>query len=51
MHPIDLSLTSFEKRGHKVIAAVFALRMARAIGLWLAITVFGLVIGIAGYAG
>lgn len=52
MHHIDLSLTSFEKRGHKVITRpVFAWRMARAIGLWLAITVFGLVIGIAGYAG
>lgn len=52
MHPIDLSLTSFEKRGHKVITRpVFAWRMARAIGLWLAITLFGLVIGIAGYAG
>jgi hypothetical protein len=30
---------------------VFAWRMARAIGLWLAITVVGLAIGVAGYAG
>lgn len=30
---------------------VFAERMARAIGLWLALTVFGLAIGIAGYYG
>lgn len=29
---------------------VFAQRMARAIGLWLALTAFGLAIGIAGYA-
>jgi hypothetical protein len=30
---------------------VFARRMLRAIGIWLALTVFGLTIGIAGYAG
>jgi hypothetical protein len=29
---------------------VFAERLARAIGLWLALTAFGLSIGIAGYA-
>jgi hypothetical protein len=29
---------------------VFAARMARAIGLWLALSAFGLLIGIAGYA-
>jgi hypothetical protein len=29
---------------------VFAVRMARAIGLWLVLTVVGLAIGIAGYA-
>lgn len=47
-----VSLTGFEKRGHKVIARpVFMWRMARAIGLWLAITVVGLAIGVAGYAG
>jgi hypothetical protein len=52
MTTIDLKLTDFEKRSHKVIARpVFMWRMARAIGLWLAITVVGLAIGVAGYAG
>ncbi len=47
-----LSVTGFEKRYHKVASRhVFATRMARAIGLWLAITAFGLIVGIAGYAG
>lgn len=45
------SLTGFETRAHKVAAwHVFATRMLRAVGLWLALTGFGLVIGIAGYA-
>lgn len=48
---IDINLTGFEKRQNKVIPrTVFAVRMARAIGLWLALTVVGLAIGIAGYA-
>jgi hypothetical protein len=46
-----LSVTGFEKRYHKVAARhVFATRMARAVALWLALTAFGLVIGIAGYS-
>ncbi len=46
-----LSVTGFEKRYHKVASRhVFAARMARAVGLWLAITAFGLIVGIAGYA-
>jgi len=49
---IDIRLTSFEGRKHKVIPrTAFAWRMAYAIGLWLAITTVGLAIGIAGYAG
>ena len=45
-------LIEFERRRHKVISRpAFATRMARAIGLWLAITAFGLVVGVAGYAG
>jgi hypothetical protein len=44
-------LTTFEHRGHKVITRRhFARRMAWAIGLWFAITVVGLAIGMAGYA-
>ena len=47
---IEINLTGFEKRQHKVAPRlVFAERMARAIGLWLALTVFGLAIGIGGY--
>jgi hypothetical protein len=47
---IDVNLTGFEKRQHKVAPRViFAERMARAIGLWLAITAVGLAIGIGGY--
>ena len=45
------SVTGFETRYHKVASRhVFATRMLRAVGLWLAITGFGLVVGIAGYA-
>jgi hypothetical protein len=51
MTTIELNLTSFEKRRHKVVSRpVFMWRMARAVGLWLAITIVGLAIGIAGYA-
>jgi hypothetical protein len=46
------SITGFEQRGHRVISRLhFARRMAIAIGLWLAITLVGLAIGIAGYMG
>ena len=46
-----LSVTGFESRYHKVATRhVFATHMLRAVGLWLALTAFGLVIGIAGYA-
>jgi hypothetical protein len=46
-----LSVTGFASRYHKVETRhVFATRMLRAIGLWLALTAFGLLIGIAGYA-
>jgi len=49
---IDIKVTSFETRKHKVIPrTAFVWRMAYAIGLWLALTVFGLSIGIAGYMG
>jgi nitrate/nitrite transporter NarK len=49
---IDINLTTFEGRKHKVIPrTAFAWRMAYAIGLWFAITTVGLAIGIAGYAG
>jgi pilus assembly protein TadC len=46
-----VTLTGFEPRNKKVIPRfLFAQRMARAIGLWLALTFVGLVIGMAGYA-
>jgi len=49
---IKLTLTSFERRNQQVISErVFARRMLRAIGLWLAIVAFGLALGIVGYAG
>lgn len=45
------SFLHFEHRSKNVIARKkFAWRMLRACGLWLAITLFGLLIGIAGYA-
>jgi hypothetical protein len=48
---IDIKLTTFEGRKHKVIPrTAFAWRMTYAIGLWFAITTVGLAIGIAGYA-
>jgi hypothetical protein len=44
-------LTQFEHRKEPVIPRqMFLHRMARAIGLWLALTAGGLVIGMAGYA-
>lgn len=44
-------LTQFEHRKQKVIARMsFAVRMARAMGFWLALTAGGLAIGMAGYA-
>lgn len=44
-------LTHFEQRGQKVIPRfVFAQRLGRAIGFWLALTAGGLLIGMAGYA-
>ena len=48
----NFSLTGFERRGQPVLPRrKFAVRMAIAIGLWLVLTVVGLAIGIAGYAG
>lgn len=45
------ALTDAEARARKLAAQhVFAVRMARAIGLWLALTAFGLAVGVAGYA-
>jgi len=44
-------LTQFEHRRQKVIPRMtFATRMARAMGLWFALTLAGLLIGMAGYA-
>jgi hypothetical protein len=47
-----LSVTQFERR-HQPVASrrKFFVRMLIAIGLWLVLTIFGLAIGIAGYAG
>jgi hypothetical protein len=43
-------VTQFEHRTHKVIPRrAFAQRMAYAIGLWAALTLVGLVIGMVGY--
>ena len=43
-------LTRFERRRQKLIPrGPFAHRMLRAVGFWLIITAFGLIIGIAGY--
>jgi hypothetical protein len=44
------SITNFEHRRHPVISRRrFAGRMLKAIGLWLALTIVGLMIGMAGY--
>ena len=49
---LPITVTDFEKRRHKVLSRhAFMIRMLRAVGLWCAITAFGLVVGIAGYAG
>lgn len=48
---MTLSATKFEHRTQRVVPRyVFAVRMARAIGLWLLITLGGLVIGVIGYS-
>lgn len=45
-----VTLTAFERGGERVISRrKFAWRMAVAVGLWAAMTVFGLSIGMAGY--
>ncbi len=45
------SLTGFEHRSEKVVTRRrFANRMARAVGLWFAVTLVALAIGMAGYA-
>jgi FtsH-binding integral membrane protein len=45
------SLTGFEHRSEKVVTRHrFAHRMARAVALWLAVTLVALAIGMAGYA-
>ena len=45
------TLSDVEVSARKLAAQhVFAVRMARAVGLWFAITAFGLAIGGAGYA-
>ena len=47
-----LSVTRFERRGQPVASRrKFLIRMAIAIGLWIVLTIVGLAIGIAGYAG
>jgi hypothetical protein len=44
-------VTRFERRNQKLISRThFAGRMLKAIGLWLALTAIGLIIGMAGYA-
>jgi hypothetical protein len=49
---IHISLTSFERRGDKVVSRrLFVHRMLRAVALWLVIVAVGLIVGIAGYAG
>ncbi len=45
------SVTRFERRGQPVASRQkFLVRMLIAIGLWILLTLFGLAIGIAGYA-
>jgi hypothetical protein len=47
-----LTVARFERRGEPVISRrKFVARMLIAIGLWVILTVVGLAIGIAGYAG
>jgi hypothetical protein len=46
------SVTRFERRGQPLASRrKFLVRMAIAIGLWIVLTIVGLAIGIAGYAG
>ena len=48
----DLSVTRFERRGQPVASRrKFLNRMLVAIGLWTILTIVGLAVGIAGYAG
>ena len=48
----DLSVTRFERRGQPVASRrKFLSRMLVAIGLWTILTIVGLAVGIAGYAG
>ena len=48
----SFSATRFETRQQPVASRrKFIVRMAIAIGLWIALTILGLAIGIAGYAG
>ncbi len=45
------SVTRFERRGQALASRKkFLARMSIAIGLWMILTIFGLAIGIAGYA-
>jgi len=47
-----LSFTRFERRGQPVVSRLkFVVRMFIAIGLWIVLTIVGLAIGVAGYAG
>jgi hypothetical protein len=49
--PYRKALTEAEVRARKLAAQhVFATRMLLAVGLWCAITAFGLIVGVAGYA-
>jgi len=49
--PPPASLLHFEGRSHKVVTRwTFAMRLAQAALLWLAIAVVGLAIGMAGYS-
>jgi hypothetical protein len=44
-------ITDFERRHQQLISPRrFAGRMLKAVGLWVALAIFGLVIGMAGYA-
>src|SRR5436190_20684915 len=50
MESAILDFRHFEQRQHKVIPRMrFARRMLLAVGLWLAVTAIGLVIGMTGY--
>ena len=47
----NLGIMNFERRHQQLISPQrFADRMLKSIGLWLALVIFGLVIGMAGYA-